>query len=355
MRGRDGRRALVSVVVPAYNAAAHLRPTLASALAQTYAALEVLVVNDGSTDETVALVEAFAAEDERVRLLHQPNRGVAAARNLGILHAEGDYIAPLDADDLWHPRKIEAQVRTMEGGGEGVGLVYAWWSSIDGAGARRYAAHPWAVEGDVYEALLSFNFIGNASVPLLRRDSVEAVGGYDPTLRARGGQGCEDWDLALRIAERYEFLVTPAYLVEYRLSWGSMSADCKAMKRSYDLMMQHARSRHPGTPERVYRCAESHFCRHLADVSWSEGRRAEAWGWFRRAFLGGAAVATPWRAALALDALPAPLRKAAAPLARRWTAPSGYGLRGRPELGASPSAAPTPERHRPLSDGFAVD
>src|SRR5690606_15977961 len=125
---------VVSVVVPAYNAEAYLGEALRSVLAQTYELLEVLVIDDGSQDRTADIVRELAMEDERVRLLQQSNSGVADARNLGIEHARGVYIAPLDADDLFYPQKLEAQVARMESGDEAVGVVYCWWISIDHEG-----------------------------------------------------------------------------------------------------------------------------------------------------------------------------------------------------------------------------
>jgi glycosyltransferase involved in cell wall biosynthesis len=101
----------VTVVIPVYNGECFIDRTLASALAQTYDPLEVVVVDDGSTDRTPIIVEAAAARDNRIRLLRAQKSGVAAARNLGITEARGKLIAPLDADDLWHPEKIARQVR----------------------------------------------------------------------------------------------------------------------------------------------------------------------------------------------------------------------------------------------------
>jgi glycosyltransferase involved in cell wall biosynthesis len=104
---------LVSVTIPAYNAAPYIRQTLESVLFQTYRNLEVIVVDDGSQDETGRIVEYAAKNDDRVILLRQPNQGVAEARNAAIKKSRGEYIAPIDADDLWHPEKIERQVQCI--------------------------------------------------------------------------------------------------------------------------------------------------------------------------------------------------------------------------------------------------
>ena len=104
---------LVGVVVPAYNAAATLDETLRSVRAQTHRALEIIVVDDGSLDDTAAIARRHAAEDERVRVLCQANAGVAAARNAGWQSSRADLIAFIDADDLWAPTKIERQLQAL--------------------------------------------------------------------------------------------------------------------------------------------------------------------------------------------------------------------------------------------------
>ncbi len=105
------RVGLVSVIIPAYNACVTVERTISSVVNQTYSNLEVLVVDDGSTDETALLVQRMADADPRIRLLQKPNGGLVSARNFGIAHASGEFIAPIDADDLWHPEKIAKQVR----------------------------------------------------------------------------------------------------------------------------------------------------------------------------------------------------------------------------------------------------
>jgi peptidoglycan/xylan/chitin deacetylase (PgdA/CDA1 family)/protein-L-isoaspartate O-methyltransferase len=127
-------RLLVSVIIPAYNAAYTIAETLQSVCWQTYANLEIIVVDDGSGDETVAIVRQHAASDARIRLLQQDNAGVAAARNAGIAAAQADYIALLDADDLWHSSKIERQMAVLLARGATVALVYTWYALIDDSG-----------------------------------------------------------------------------------------------------------------------------------------------------------------------------------------------------------------------------
>ncbi len=247
-------RPLISVIIPAYNAAATIEKTLRSVMAQTYSNIEIIVVDDGSTDTTTDILRSLEEADNRVRLVAQRNGGVAAARNAGAACARGDFIAPIDADDLWHPTKLQKQLDVMMKGSPELGLVYCWSSWIDETdrvferfGALSYAA------GRVFPLLVLEDFICNASVPLIRRSAFEDIGGYDTELKRQGGQGCEDWQLYLRLAEKYEFAVVPEFLVGYRITQKSMSTNVWQMKRSYDLVRRDICKRHPYLPRRIIR------------------------------------------------------------------------------------------------------
>src|SRR6266478_2041530 len=195
---------LVSVIIPAYNASVTIERTLGSVVNQTYSNLEVLVVDDGSTDETALLVQRMADADPRIRLLQKPNGGLVSARNFGIAHASGEFIAPIDADDLWHPEKIAKQVRLMRERADRCGLVYCWSREIDAHDRLLRDVSPCSLRGNVYAALIIRNFVSSGA-PLVRKRCVEEVGGYDATLLARGADCCADVKFNLDIAERFEF------------------------------------------------------------------------------------------------------------------------------------------------------
>lgn len=316
---------LVSIIIPAYNAEATIGEALASALAQTYAALEVIIVDDGSGDRTAEIVEEVAARDRRVTLLRQQNRGVAAARNRAIEHARGEYIAPLDADDVWAPEKLAAQVQRMEQGGAAMGMVYSWWIGLDPDGTPTLATTPWDVEGDVYETLLYMNFIGNASVPLFRRSALEQVGLYDARLREQGGQGCEDWDLSLRVAERFHVGVAPGYHVGYRTVPGSMSFNCDTMAESYRLVVEAVRRQQPDIPPELFRWSRGNFFTYLANMSYAENNHWEALRWVvRAAWVDPAALLSSYTVRLGLKSL---LRVVAQPLLGGRSVPRKDGAR----------------------------
>lgn len=246
---------LVSVIVPAYNAGKYVRETLASVLAQTYRTLEVVVVDDGSSDDTARIVEAVMASDPRVRLIRQQNKGVAAARNAGIAAARGAFIAPVDADDLWHPSKIAKQLSRMRAGGQQVGLVYVWSASIDENGRVLHRRFGETVEGDAYAALILYNFLGNGSTPLFRRSCLERTGLYDERFR-----NAADFLFYLAMAERYDFAVVPEFLVGYRQVATSLSRNLVGLIGFHEQVLADARRRHPELPERLFRWSMAAAC-----------------------------------------------------------------------------------------------
>ena len=255
------------MIIPAFNAAEYIRQTLHSVLAQTYQSLEVIVVDDGSADATGAIVEEFVEKDARVQLVRQCNAGVGAARNTAIRMARGEYIAPMDADDMWFPEKLEKQVACMEQYGEETGLVYCWSILVDKHGAFERVQSLSKAEGRLRDAMVSGNIVDNASVPLFRTAALARVGPYLTRAEQGGAQGCEDWDLYIRIAETFCIRLVPEYLVAYRKTGSSMSANVESMAASYAVVMQRARQRNPDLPAATFRCSAGSFYKYLANVS----------------------------------------------------------------------------------------
>lgn len=274
---------LVSVIIPAYNAETFISYTLDSILSQTYKNIEVLVVDDGSQDQTAEIVKLIAQRDNRVILLQQANAGVAAARNLAIKRSCGEYIAPIDADDVWYSQKLEKQVQCMLQAEPSVGLVYAWSVYINEEGLLTggYSASP--LEGEVYTALVYSNFLGNASVPLIRRTCLEKVGYYNYKFQEQNAQGCEDTDIYLRIAEHYKFRVVPEFLVGYRKTINSMSCDYTSMAKSYNLVLADVQQRHPEIPSSIYQWSEGNFYIYLAGQSRRCGNHWSTLSWLYKA------------------------------------------------------------------------
>ncbi|MBV6624306.1 MAG: glycosyltransferase family 2 protein [Rivularia sp. (in: Bacteria)] len=258
---------LVSVIIPAYNAEAFIGKTLESVIAQTYRNLEILVVDDGSTDNTARIVREYMQKDSRIHLFSQTNAGVAAARNLGISKSQGEFVAPIDADDIWYPQNIEKQVQAMQRGGSCVGLVYSWSVDIDELDRPTGGFKAARITGNVFKTFVAYNFIGNASATMIRLSCLDRIGYYDARLRLQNAQGCEDWDFYLRIAEQYEFQVVPEFLVGYRKVSNSMSCDYRSMAKSHALVMASVRQRHPYLPQYLFKLSGSNLYMYFAHQS----------------------------------------------------------------------------------------
>ncbi|PSN20735.1 glycosyl transferase family A [filamentous cyanobacterium CCP5] len=205
----------VSVIIPAYNAMEFLPRTLDSVLGQTFRDFEVIVVNDGSKDG----IESWAKTiiDTRVRFISQSNQGQSAARNTGINDSVGKYIAFLDSDDLWDPRKLEKQVKVMDKNPD-IGLVYTWVAELSTDDIILKKNWRFSNEGDVWERLVQGNIIACGSVPMIRRSCIEKVG-----LFSKFPFACEDWDFWIRISEKYPFKVIREVLTYYRSNPSSLS------------------------------------------------------------------------------------------------------------------------------------
>jgi len=232
----------VTVVIPAYNAEATIRETINSVLNQTLNNFELFVIDDGSTDATRAIVAEFA--DPRVHGFSFDHAGPSSARNRGIERASGEFVAFLDADDLWLPDKLLDQTKILLQQPK-TALVYSWTDCIDEGGRfLRHGSHVRA-EGKVYEQLLSRNFIDNGSAPMVRRCAFEEVGPFDENYRAG-----EDWDMWLRLAHRYPFSFVPSVQVLYRVHGNSLVSKVEQQLECVIAVLHKGLERLPATPER---------------------------------------------------------------------------------------------------------
>lgn len=199
----------VSVIIPTYNRARLIGEAIQSVLDQTFTDLELIVVDDGSTDNTESVVTEF--KDPRVRYIHQENMGISAARNAGIHNTQGRYVAFLDSDDLWLPRLLESQVPVLDGDPH-FGVVYTRAQAIDANGNALFHTR-----GDLQkypdQALKSmlygdFTCIQTA---LIRRECFDGAGFFDESLTGR-----VDWDMFLRLAKVCRFAFTDRVLAHFR-------------------------------------------------------------------------------------------------------------------------------------------
>jgi len=194
---RTNGKALVSVIIPAHNAAGVVEEALRSVQVQTWTNFEALVIDDGSTDATADVVHRFVGRDARFCILSQANAGASRARNAGLARARGDFIAFLDADDVWFPEKLERQMGLFQTDARTnfVFSNYLFWDGTQDLGPRHENRRKFR-EGDVGPHLAEGNLFLTSSV-ILPRATAEQVGDFDPAF-AIG----EDWDYWLRLADR---------------------------------------------------------------------------------------------------------------------------------------------------------
>lgn len=236
---------LITVVIPVYNGEATVAATIDSVLEQTFTDLELLIIDDGCTDNTAAIVDRIS--DYRLRRLAYDNAGLAASRNRGLQEARGTYISFIDADDLWHPQKLEAQYQRLTHPPEThanlrslYGVAYSWTDYIDESGNVLKPGSHLTLDGDALAHLLLADFLESGSNALVRTDAARAVGGFDESLPA-----AEDWDFFLKLARRHFFVCVPEAQVYYRVSASSMSSQLQQQEAACLTVLERAFSDAP--------------------------------------------------------------------------------------------------------------
>ncbi|MEO0757329.1 MAG: glycosyltransferase family 2 protein [Cyanobacteria bacterium J06648_16] len=220
----------VSIIIPAFNAMKYLPATLENVAQQTFQDYEIIIVDDGSRDS----IKEWAAQidDKRIRFFSQANAGSAAARNTGITHASGDFIAFLDADDLWDPTKLAKQVRTLEEDPQ-AGLVYCWVATIDANGHPQGKIYRNSAEGDVWTSLIEHDLTECGSNPMVRRNCFDRVGKFDSNFAY-----AQTWEMWLRIADVFPFRVIEEPLVYYRFHSSNISKQWQTMEASFTAIIE---------------------------------------------------------------------------------------------------------------------
>jgi glycosyltransferase involved in cell wall biosynthesis len=199
----------VSVIIPTFNRSEFLRSAIATVLGQTFEDFELLVIDNGSTDNTRQVVTSI--DDKRIKYLRiAVNDGVSPARNLGINNSDGKYVAFLDDDDEWLSRKLERQVSILENRPSKVGGVYTGCIVIDRTTGRTVREIMPQKRGDLFNDLCITNYVGTASTVLLSRECLNKVGLFDENLRY-----AEEYDLWIRVARQFHFECIQEPLVRY--------------------------------------------------------------------------------------------------------------------------------------------
>jgi glycosyltransferase involved in cell wall biosynthesis len=221
---------LTSVIIPTYQCAQFIVEAIESVLAQTYKACEIIVVDDGSKDDTLRVLEHY---QDRIVLISQENKGLPAARNVGIKASQGEFIAFLDADDVWLPDKLEKQIPLFQQNNE-VGLVCSDIYYFDDVGKKSFTAFEQVPPraGSVSETIFVRSFIPMPSV-VVRRKCFDEVGFFDETLRS-----CEDLDMWLRVSKIWKVDFVNQLLACYRLRPGQLSENVEIMKTTLLSVME---------------------------------------------------------------------------------------------------------------------
>jgi glycosyltransferase involved in cell wall biosynthesis len=214
------RTPIVSVIIPTYNRESTIVRSVNSVLQQTYKNIEVIIVDDGSSDNTINVLNDI--KDERLKVIQcKENQGVSKARNIGIMAAAGTYIAFQDSDDEWLPDKLEKQVHIIENSDADVGVVYSSFLKIKDDKEKQLipGTKKLKLDGDILRSLSRGNVVGSPTM-LIRKEVFDSVGMFDEKLIQ-----VEDWDFVLRVSEKYKFRFIKAPLVISYWSKNSVSSD----------------------------------------------------------------------------------------------------------------------------------
>ena len=297
----EGMSPLVSVLMPAFNAGRYLAESVESVRGQTFEDWELVVVDDGSSDDTGEIARRCAAADARVRYVRRPNGGQAAARNTGLGEARAPLVAFLDADDLWLPGKLAAQLAVMEETGADLVYTDGYIFSEDGAAppGERFHILPGEARGvEMFRTLFTLNRIGTLSV-LVKREALDAVGLFDED---RAYQNSEDYDLWLRLARwGASFYGMPEKLMCYRRHAAATTyAASRLLAPMLAVILKHASD--PALDPALVRKRVRGLYRDLISSLVSEGRFEEARRRMREfyAWDGGAPVTALQRVVLRL-------------------------------------------------------
>ncbi len=257
---------LVSVIIASYNRAEYVAQAVQSVLNQTYRNIEIVVVDDGSTDNTRESLERYRKE---INYVYQERSERSKARNEGFRHSKGEYVAFLDSDDLWLPTKSERQVQVLNEKPE-VGLVYTGVEFIDAQGNQYDGGFCWdEPEREVlYEDLMTHNIVtGTTSSAMIRRSCLSRVGLFDESMNT-----CEDFDLFRRVARYYKFYKIDLPLVRFRVHPENTQSDSSAMARGWEITIEKILQDTPPEFEYYKNQAIIKNLAHIARLYWQDRR-----------------------------------------------------------------------------------
>lgn len=279
----------VSVVTPTYNRARFLPAAVASVLAQTHDDLELIIVDDGSVDETCQILEPYLA-DRRVRYFYQENQGQSCARNFALKQAKGDYIAFLDSDDLWVPNKLEKQLAVLHSDSE-VDIVHGDEAIIDQRGTIISLENMKRYSGRITRYLLADNSV-SITTALVRRRCFDEMGGFDTSVGV-----ADDYELWLRFSARYCFYYQPGIVASYRVMADQISSDKRRRFAVNEQIIRQFLARYGEVlPPHERRWGLARFYCRKARYLARSGERGRAMGAAARAFSNSPLDTVVWRA-----------------------------------------------------------
>ena len=262
-------KGLVSVIIPNYNHTKFIRGAIHSALNQTYPRFEIIIVDDGSTDNSREVVSEFG---NRVHYIWQENQGLAGARNTGIRAARGEFIGLLDADDLWQPNFLDVMIALADKHPDAaVYYCCARGMDITGQDLSQIFGGPPIPSASLFHSLLRANFLIPSTIMMRRFVAINA-GLFDQALRS-----CEDWDLWLRLLPDHDFVGTSACLVRYRLHGSSLSTNPSGMQKALRAVVE----KHFGPEDELA-------------ANWSQEKKRAYGGYYRYCLLSSIQYQSDW-------------------------------------------------------------
>lgn len=259
-------RRTVSVVIPTYDYGRYISDAIRSVLDQTHSPVEIIVVDDGSSDGTADVVKKFG---DAVKYIFQENAGVCAARNRGVRESAGDLIAFLDADDVWEKTNLEKQLARF-GDDEDIGLVHCGMREFDDATGETIQLYLDGGEEGVANNLLLWEgpvIIGPGGAVTVTRTAFDAVGGFDTRMKVG-----EDWDFCYRVARRFKVGFVPEPLLNYRSHRGAAHLNVDDMERGMSMFYAKAFATDDPQILKLRRRAYANFHRIMAGSYFHDGR-----------------------------------------------------------------------------------
>ncbi|MEA5504225.1 glycosyltransferase [Halotia wernerae UHCC 0503] len=245
----------ISVVIPAYNSEKTIKATIDSVLNQTFTDFELIIINDGSQDSTLDIVSQV--QDCRLKIFSFENAGGNVSRNRGLHQSVGEFVSFLDADDIWTSDKLASQLQALQENVDAK-VAYSWTDYIDENGKILYSGTHNTFNGDVYEKLLVNNFLENGSNPLIHREALIKLNGFDESLKA-----AQDWDMWLRLAAKNNFVGVSSVHILYRVSANSLSTNLVRQEQACLQVLEHGYKARPSIDKKIWYLSLANLYKYL--------------------------------------------------------------------------------------------